>query len=492
MKKLSIILIILIATFSSLTLLLNKTIQVHASSDYPHYVSGSANSQSFICLVNDGTYQDVTITFDQALVSSSNPRYNQSSTPFPPADTFSVTSPVDFRNDGSTVWSTLNSFTAPVEVGGLNGSQQLTPGYYSMWFNWNSSGIAAPFQVVTNLSQCSNPLTSPTPTPTPSLVTAINAGGDTQGNFIADTDSSGGSQYSTSSSVDTGNVVNPAPEAVYQSVRYGNSFGYTIPNLTANASYTVRLHFNELYWGSGLSGNSGGEGSRVFNVAINNSTVLTNFDIFSTAGGANKALVEQFPVTADANGNIAIQFTTVTDNAMVNGIEVYSGTLPPLPTPTPVSSLAISAGGSGSGSYVTDTDYLGGGTYFSSASVDTSGVTNPAPEAVYQNSRYGNFTYTIPTFNPNAAYQVRLHFNEPYWGTILSGNNGGAGSRVFNVSVNGTQVLNNFDVYQTAGGANKAVVEQFNTTSDSVGFITIHFDTVADNALVSGIEISQL
>ena len=108
-------------------------------------------------------------------------------------------------------------------------------------------------------------------------------------------------------------MINPAPQSVYQSVRFGN-FSYTIPNLTPNSTYTVRLHFNELYQNSA--------GSRVFNVSINGQQVLTNFDIYQAAGGANKAVVEEFPATVDANGNITINFATVTDNAMVNGIEL--------------------------------------------------------------------------------------------------------------------------------------------------------------------------
>jgi len=105
-------------------------------------------------------------------------------------------------------------------------------------------------------------------------------------------------------------------------VRYGNNFSYNVPNLTPNTSFRVRLHFNELYWGTPLSGNNGGTGSRVFNVAINGDSVLSNFDIFQTAGGANKALIEEFVAPSDANGNLSIQFSTVTDNAMINGIEI--------------------------------------------------------------------------------------------------------------------------------------------------------------------------
>jgi len=319
---------------------------------------------------------------------------------------------------------------------------------------------------------------------TPTPVTAINAGGATVGNFAADADYNGGSTFTTSATIDTSGVTNPAPTAVYQSVRYGN-FSYTIPNLTANGTYTLQLHFSEPYWGTSQAG-GGGVGSRIFNVSVNGTQALSDFDVYQAAGGANKAVMEQIPATADSNGNITITFTNVVDNAMVSGIAVYNGTLPtpsPTPTPTPVSSLAISAGGQGAGSYVADTDYTGGSTYNTTATIDTSGVTNPAPQAVYQNVRYGNFSYTIPTYSPNTNYTVRLDFSEPYFNA--------AGSREFNVSINGTQVLNNFDVYQAAGGQNKAVAEQFTTTSDSNGLITIQFSSVVDNAMVSGIQISQ-
>src|SRR5579875_670878 len=157
----------------------------------------------------------------------------------------------------------------------------------------------------------------------------INAGGPAVSPFVADTDYSGGSTASVSNTIDTSGVSNPAPMAVYQSNRYGN-FTYTIPGLTAGGAYTVRLHFAEEYWTAA--------GKRVFNVVINGVQVLTNFDIFATAGGEYKAVVEQFNTTASSSGAVTIQFVTVTDNAQVNGIEVLGGTSStPTPTPTPTS-----------------------------------------------------------------------------------------------------------------------------------------------------------
>jgi hypothetical protein len=78
----------------------------------------------------------------------------------------------------------------------------------------------------------------------------------------------------------------------------------------------VQLDFAEEYWTTA--------GSREFNVLINGSQVLTDFDIFATAGGEYKAVDEPFTATASSTGTITIQFVTVKDNAQVNGIQVTS------------------------------------------------------------------------------------------------------------------------------------------------------------------------
>src|SRR6202035_4036652 len=80
-----------------------------------------------------------------------------------------------------------------------------------------------------------------------------------------------------------------------------------------------------------------------------------------------------------------------------------------------------------------------------------------------------------------ASYTVRLHFAEEYWTT--------AGSRTFNVLINGTQVLTSFDIFAAAGGEYIAVIKAFTATASSTGTVTIQFVTVKDNAQVNGIEI---
>jgi beta-glucanase (GH16 family) len=146
--------------------------------------------------------------------------------------------------------------------------------------------------------------------------------------------------------------------------------------------------------------------------------------------------------------------------------------------------LAVNSGGSAVGQFNVDADFSGGTQASPSANaIDTSGVTAPAPQAVYQTERYGNFTYTFTGLNSALSYKVRLHFAEIYWSSV--------GQRVFNVFINSKQVLTNFDIIATAGAANKANIQEFMITPSS-GQITIQFSTVTDNAKSSGIEILLL
>jgi hypothetical protein len=159
------------------------------------------------------------------------------------------------------------------------------------------------------------------------VAVAIDAGGGATGGWIGDADYSGGSTASVSGSANTGNVPDPAPQAVYQSQRYGSSFAYRIPNLAPNSAYSVQLHFVESFWTS--------TGKRLFNVSINGSRVLTNFDIFASAGGADMAVVKSFGSTADSSGTITIQLSATRDNASIAGIAVLgqSGSATPAPAP---------------------------------------------------------------------------------------------------------------------------------------------------------------
>ena len=159
----------------------------------------------------------------------------------------------------------------------------------------------------------------PTATATPAGATevAIASGGTGAAPFVADTDYQGGTTYATNNAVDTGAVADPAPQVVYRGERYGN-FSYSVPRLTPGGAYTVRLHFAEIYWNAA--------GRRVFDVAINGAPVLSSFDIYAVAGGADRAIVRAFPAVANGAGVITIAYHTEVDNAKSSGIEIIPRT----------------------------------------------------------------------------------------------------------------------------------------------------------------------
>ena len=148
----------------------------------------------------------------------------------------------------------------------------------------------------------------------------VNSGGaavtDSQARvWSADTGFSGGFTTSVSSTTAIGNTVD---DALYHNERWGAfTYTFTVPA----GSYQVTLKFAEMYFTTGAA-----SGQRLFNVAINGTTVLTNFDIKSAAGGANIAVDRTFAVNAGAgNNNLQIQFIHVSgqpDNPKVDAIEI--------------------------------------------------------------------------------------------------------------------------------------------------------------------------
>jgi xyloglucan-specific exo-beta-1,4-glucanase len=154
----------------------------------------------------------------------------------------------------------------------------------------------------------------------------VNAGGTAQGTYQNDSGFDGGFTFTTDKPVDSYSVERPAPQAVYQSERAGDSFTYKSPVLAEGRRYLVRLHFAEIWWGvEGNGGVSNGVGMRKIDVTINGTKVLADFDVFKEAGGANKAVVAAFPASSNSFGDILIRFDASSSspdrNAKISGIE---------------------------------------------------------------------------------------------------------------------------------------------------------------------------
>lgn len=307
-------------------------------------------------------------------------------------------------------------------------------------------------------------------------IVAIDAGGAAAGDFAADEDytAAGTWTYNSTKTIATPGIADPAPQAVYQTQRTGPTVSYTIGGLTPGTTYAVNLSFAELFWTAPKQ--------RVFNIAINGATVAANFDIVAAAGAADTAVLESFSATATSSGTIAIVLTGVTNNAVVNAIEIAASG-----TSSPSSGVYIDSGGAADGKFVADEDYAAAGTYTyaGTGTIDTSAVSNPAPQGVYLTQRTGvpTIAYTVGGLTANAQYTVRLDFAELFFTS--------AGQRIFNVSINGATVLSNFDVFATAGHKNKAVAEIFEAVANGSGEIAITLTATTNNSILGGIEISS-
>ncbi|WP_440006077.1 malectin domain-containing carbohydrate-binding protein [Halomicrococcus sp. SG-WS-1] len=159
------------------------------------------------------------------------------------------------------------------------------------------------------------------------VVFAVNAGGSeytaTDGTvYQADTNFDGGSTYSVSEPIE-----NTTDDALYQTERYGGSFGYDVP-VSENGTYEVTLQFAEIYQGVSpndspdSSGPTDGtnENDRLFNASIEGQQVLTNYDIFAEVGPLTAT--DKTFTTEVTDGTLNVDFSVVNDNAKISAITV--------------------------------------------------------------------------------------------------------------------------------------------------------------------------
>ncbi len=166
----------------------------------------------------------------------------------------------------------------------------------------------------------------------------VNAGGpalpaqDVGPDWAADTSSSSSYHSSTSSSTYSPSATRsptlPAgtPTAVFDTERYDPSSSSPDMNwffpVPAGAPVEVRLYF------ANRSTTTRQPGQRRFTVRIDGSTMLSNYDIVADVGHA-VGTMKSFPVTSD--GTVNIDFSRVTNNPLVNGIEIVRTDKPAVP-----------------------------------------------------------------------------------------------------------------------------------------------------------------
>jgi beta-glucanase (GH16 family) len=258
-------------------------------------------------------------------------------------------------------------------------------------------------------------------------------------------------------------AVNSAGASAAASTSATTPAGCTAPttptNFTATAVSTSEI---DLGWTASTGPSCGG--AVTYNVTRNGTQIAT---------GQSATTLKDTGLTASTTYNYTV--------AAVNSVGTSAAASASATTQGTTTAVQINCGGPAVSPFVADVDFAGGGTIHHTNTIDLSGVTNPAPMAVYQTGRDGNFTYTIPGFAAGSSHTVRLHFAETFWSS--------AGSRIFNVNINGTRVLTNFDIFAAAGAKNKAIIEQFTANANSSGQYVIQFTTVKDNSLINGIEV---
>jgi beta-galactosidase len=104
---------------------------------------------------------------------------------------------------------------------------------------------------------------------------------------------------------------------------------------------------------------------------------------------------------------------------------------------------------------------------------------NPQLPQLFRTWREGTFAYEIPV--PNGKYNVKLSFFEPDTKAV-------AGSRKFDIAINGVAVENGFDVLNAAGGTMKAVVREY-LIQVTNGKAELEFKPIVGKAVLSAIEI---
>jgi hypothetical protein len=111
----------------------------------------------------------------------------------------------------------------------------------------------------------------------------------------------------------TAPITGTADPVLYQTEHFsvGRTLDYRF--FVPSGTYTVTLKFAEIYYTS--------PGQRIFDIGLNGKTVYKHLDVFSVAGGINKAIDLAFPVTV-SNGSISVTLGAVIGSPKINAIEI--------------------------------------------------------------------------------------------------------------------------------------------------------------------------
>jgi hypothetical protein len=274
---------------------------------------------------------------------------------------------------------------------------------------------------------------------------------------------SGGSSFSV-----TGHAIQGTEDPqLFSSGRRGVFHcNYPVPPGT----YEVHLLFAET---SGLQ-----EASRNVSFSINGGPAI-NLDVMDDAGGDDIATTKVITdIAPESDGTIHVDFATF--EAFANAIEILQST-PHRILPVRIVVGHSSYRDSNGNTWMPDRYYFGG--RLSSFAGDLSKVANGR---LYEWHRFGHFHYIVPVAT-SGRYTLKLYFME-HWFGVQNGGIGGVGSRVFEVSCNGSMLLKGFDIFREAGS--EPLVKSFpHIEPTPQGKLEIYFTPAVNYPSISAIEV---
>jgi hypothetical protein len=274
-------------------------------------------------------------------------------------------------------------------------------------------------------------------------------------------------------------IANTQDPVIFYHRRQGN-FAYHIP--LNKGVYELRLYFAETVFGENNVG-GGGETTRIFRIRANGGELLPTFDVTSDAAGSNTADIKVFKDVRPADdGMLHLEFATLNNEVpFVNGIEIAPS------QPGVIRPIRILARDSG---YTDRNTRLWGSDRYFHSGVQVQRhdpVAGTDDEPLYQNERFGNFSYIIPVAQ-NSRYTVSMKFCESWFGPERPAG-GGAGARLFDISFNGRILLGNFDVFKEAGSLRTLDKTFRGLEPNAQGKLIFSFVPRRQYAMVNAIEI---
>ena len=145
---------------------------------------------------------------------------------------------------------------------------------------------------------------------------AVSGSGQNWNNWLADIYRIGNaSNYNTTTPINPNGL--DVPQAILQNMLVANYSGvpdikYQIPLL--DGSYHVTLIFAD--------NQATAVGQRTFDIKANGTTFATSFDVFKSAGSANKATSYSFDVSASAGAGLLLDLASKVGSAILSGIQI--------------------------------------------------------------------------------------------------------------------------------------------------------------------------